>query len=742
MSSKLEFNKPVAQTVLFSALSAALGSGAALAQDQGEVQQLPTLTAEASAPDNYQVTRVQSPKMTAPLLDTPRTVNVVTEELMKDRGATSLKDVLRTTPGISLGSGEGGTPQGDRPHIRGYEASTDIFIDGVRDYARGSHEVFNLESVEVIKGPSSAYTGRGGTGGSINMVTKTPKLENFFEGSVGWGNRGQHRLTVDGNIAFGESMAFRLNAMRQGGGVPGRYGNEYDRWGIAPSLAFGLGTPTRVTLSYSHIENNDTPDWGIPFSNQAVPSLSQPLKADRNNFYGRLGADYRKNKFDTATAIVEHDITDKITFRNVTRWGTSVNHYIFTRPSFDNCTVSRNNPVIAPSCSSLDGNLQFTRADRARWRSAESLVNQTDLFGEFYTGSIKHNFALGFEISKEDIYNRDTTGVGVSGAPKTDNFWHPNPHQNWLVNKNFGEKTKAGEIKNRSIYFFDTIELTPQWLVNGGVRFDHFTANDLTAKEGSGLQKASYNIWSWQAGLVYKPVHYGSIYFNFATSANPPGENLGQGGGLTAVDGGQRVYEHLSPERSRSLELGTKWDLLDERLSLTAAVFETRKSNARSFDPDTQLTQNIGKSRVRGLELGVSGSITDKWDIWAGYAYLDPKVLKFTRNGTDHFDGNYIPAIARHTASLWTTYKVHPQLTVGAGFSYVGKRFVDSANKYELPSHVVWDAMVRYDVNKNIDLQLNLKNIGNARNYDASHTGLFANISEGRSVMLNANFRY
>lgn len=741
MSKTLGLTRPVTQSVLFSAISASLGSGVVVAQEQAEVQELPSISLEVSAADTYQVMRAQSPKMTAPLLDTPRTVNVITEDLMKDRGATSLKDVLRSTPGITLGSGEGGTPTGDRPFIRGYEASTDIFIDGVRDYARGYHETFNLESVEVVKGPSSAYTGRGGTGGSLNMVSKTPKLDNFIHGSASYGNRGQHRLTMDGNVTLTDSMAFRLNAMRMGGNAPGRNAVEYDRWGIAPSLAFGLGTPTRVTLNYSHIENNDTPDWGMPFVNHARPDITQPLKPDRNNFYGRVGVDYRKNTFDTATAEFEHDINHSFTIRNVTRWGRSLNHYIYTRPSFDNCdpnpgrggSMSHYVPAHAASCVSLDDNLMYTRNDRARWRMVESLVNQTDLYGDFYTGSIKHSISTGLEFAKEDIYNRETTGVGAGRS--FDNFWHPNPHQNWgAVNKNFGAKSKAGGIKTKSIYLFDTIELNPNWLVNAGVRFDSFKVNDI-----SNALTGSHNIWSWQGALIYKPVHNGSIYLSYASSANPPGENLGQAGGAEGPAGAAAIHD-LDPERAHSIELGTKWELLNERLSLNASVFQTRKNNARSTDVDGSV-QNIGKNRVRGFELSLAGSITDQWDIWAGWTYLDPKIVKYTSD-KNVYDGKQLKFIAKHSANLWTTYKLHPQWTVGGGVTYVGKRFVDDANKLELPSHLVWDAMVRFDVNKQVDLQLNVNNIGNTRVYDASHVGLFANVGYGRSVTLNANFRY
>lgn len=737
------YRRPVtnsfSQGVLYAAIGGALSMPAAGQPADAEVQQLDTISVQGSAPiDGYQAIRSSSEKFTAPLLDTPRTVNVIPEELIKDRGATSLQDVLRTTPGITLGSGEGGTPTGDRPFIRGYEASTDIFIDGMRDYARGSHETFNLESVEVIKGPSSAYTGRGGTGGSINLVTKSPQLYDFFEGSAGYGTDNQYRLTADGNYVFTDTAAFRLNLMKMGGDMPGRDEVEIDRWGIAPSLSFGLGTPTRVTLSYSHIVNKDTPDWGIPFRNDANPDRTRPIKVDRDNFYGRSNIDFRENTFDTATALIEHDLNDQFTVRNATRYGKSLNHYLQTRPSFENCGAGA-----VGSCVTEDVGLQFQRNDRARYRKSESVVNQTEIFGTFNTGALKHNFLAGFEISKEEISSKAVT-VGGTPSPDLDSFWNPNPHRPYSVSLSYGDLKKDGDIKTRSVYLFDTIDITEQWSVNAGLRYDNYRVHS-TAGTGRGgviipAATREDDMWNYQLGVVYKPAPNGSIYLSYGTSSNPSGENLGQAGGADGAAGGATVHD-LKPEKSRSWELGTKWDVFDDRLSLNAALFETKKTDARSTDPLTGDVSLSGSNRVRGLELSATGSITPKWDIWAGYTRLDPKVLEY-RSSSEDLSGKQIKFIAKNSASLWTTYKVHPKWTVGGGATYVGKRFVDDVNHYELPSHTVYDAMIRYDVNKNLSLQLNGNNLSDERIYDASHVGLFANVGPGRSFMLTATYRY
>lgn len=708
-----------------------MGAATASAQSAGAtsgVTELSPIRIEGQAIDGYQVREVSSPKMTAPLLDTPRSITVIPEVLIKERGATSLQDVLRTTPGITFGAGEGGTPVGDRPFIRGYESSTDIMIDGLRDFARGSHETFNLESVEILKGPSSAYSGRGATGGSINLVTKTPKLGNFVEVSGGAGTDDNYRGTADANWAFTDTTAFRLNVMRMGGDVPGRDHVEIDRWGVAPSLAFGLGTPTRVTLSYSHIENNDMPDLGMPFDNKARPGRTTPLRPDRDNFYGRKNVDFRNNTFDTGTARIEHDLNDKFTVRNTSRYTKTLNEYLMTRPSFDNCTATS-----VGSCASEDNGLMFTRSDRARYRSSEALQNQTDIFGEFTTGRLRHSVTVGAEFSKETLYSRSMTGLPGSDR---DSFYNPNPGRQYDYNIVRGPKTNDGNIKARSLYAFDTVKFSEQWEANAGLRYDNYRVTDNT-------NNRSDNLWNYQLGLVYKPLPNGSIYVSYGTSSNPVGENLGQAGGADGPAGGAAIRD-LKPEKSRSVELGTKWDIFDRRLSLTGAIFETKKTDARTFDPITGDVTLDGNNRVRGVEVGVAGAITPKWSVWGGYTYLDPEVTKY-RSGaaaSTDYSGKQMKFIAKQSFSLWSTYKVLPEVTVGGGATFVGKRFVDDANRLELPSSWRYDAMVQYQVNKGLDLRLNLNNLTDERIYDASHVGLFALMAPGRSAMLTATYRY
>lgn len=252
-----------------SQLQMALAAGLCIAGASAFAQEtatLPTVTVHESAAPSVKVDVAPSSKFTAPLIDTPKTVTVINEEVIKQTGVTSLADALKASPGITFGSGEGGNPSGDRPFIRGNDSQGSIFVDGMRDIAAGSREVYNLESVEVIKGSDSAYAGRGGAGGSINLSTKKAKNENFISGDVGLGTDKYKRTTLDLNRKLSDGVGFRLNAMAHDADVPGRHGPDNQRWGISPSVTFGMNTPTQVTVSYEHMQSEDTPDSGVPLS--------------------------------------------------------------------------------------------------------------------------------------------------------------------------------------------------------------------------------------------------------------------------------------------------------------------------------------------------------------------------------------------------------------------------------------------------------------------------------------------
>ena len=697
----------------------------ALAQEhaagESEPPRLGGVTVTDTAIDeSYDRKESASVKFTQPLLDTPRSVTVIPREVIEDRGFTSLVDILRTTPGITLGSGEGGTPMGDRPLVRGYESATDMQIDGLRSVGRFSHEVYNLEAVEVVKGPGGALNGRGSTGGAINLVTKTPHEGDFvaMRGTVGTDET--KRLTLDVNHQLADGIAVRLNAMGHDANVAGRDALTVSRWGFSPSIAFGLGGPLRATLAYSYLKTDDIPDFGHPFQNSGTVS---PLKLDRNNVYGFANRDFRETEGHFGSAILEYDVGQDITLRNSTRLVRTTNEYIVSRPSFNTTTATPATGLVA---------IDFRSANIL----TEGFLNQTDLRGTFETGGIEHSFIAGIEYSKEKQRNRPAWAQ-VAGAPTLfQSLNDPDPYAafNPIVKTPFATPAVPIEHETKAAFLFDTLTLTEQFQINLGIRYDDYEVSD-------GTRTAQNKLWNYQAGLVYKPLPNGSVYLSYGTSSNPSGECAGMAGGAEGAGACtlNNNNVNLKPERARSWELGTKWDLFGEQLSLTAAIFQTEKTNARATDPITGTVQLIGDNRVRGFEFGVSGNITPQWHIFGGYTYLDARLID---DGSGSNDGNRIKFVAPHSFSIWTTYDVTPVFNIGGGVNYTGTRYVNDANTQMFKPYARVDATIGYKVSENLDLRVNVQNLTNKLYYDASHVGIFANVAPGRSALLTANLRY
>ncbi|MBY8933837.1 TonB-dependent receptor [Pseudomonas fluorescens] len=718
------------------------------------------ITGEAQDSTSYQVEKASSPKYTAPLVDTPRSVTVIPQQVLKDTGALNMQDALRTVPGITFGAGEGGNPQGDRPFIRGFDAQGDTYLDGVRDTGSQSREIFAVENIEVSKGPNSAIGGRGAAGGSINLVSKKAHLGNSFDGGFTYGSDQTQRYTLDGNYQFSDTAAGRLNLMSHESNVAGRDKVDYDRWGIAPSLAFGLGTDTRVNLDYYHLESNDTPDSGVPYTipagGSAARTKSNPDKpyagGDHSNFYG-LDRDFRKGRTDTATFAIEHDLSDSLTIKNTLRHGTSMQDYILTQP--DDSKGNVNNGTV------------WRRAN-TRVSNTETTTNQTDLFGNFYVAGFKNSFSTGVEYTREESQkssynvNTDTTPrtpgnsstnctpsmVGASSGYNCTSLSNPNANDPWngAISRNYaGTDTQANTY---ALYVFDTLELNEQWLVNMGLRYDHFDTDYKTYNAaGTTTSKGddTSEFVTGQFGVVYKPAENGSIYASYATSATPPGNTLGEGQegnplGGTPDRSGNLLSSDMEPETTKNYEIGTKWDLLNDRLSLTADIFRTEKENAR-VQVDTTSYENAGKTRVQGVELSASGKITDKWQVFAGYAFMDSEQVDGGPMGKAN-DGNELPNTPKNSASLWTTYQVTPKLTIGGGAFYVDDVYGSVANTTMVDSYVRYDAMAAYKLTKNVDLQLNVQNLTNETYYDKAFSTHFANQAAGRTALLSTNFHF
>ena len=734
--------------VVVSALASSLSVMATTAIAQEEVQQLPTIHAQAHATkqQSLKVDESANSKFVAPLLDTPKSVSVISKKLIEDTQVTTLADALRTVPGITLGAGEGGNPNGDRPIIRGYNSESSMYVDGVRNATSQNRDMFAVEQVEITKGSSSSLGGAGSVGGSVNMISKVAKKGDSLEGSVAAGTDNYQRITLDGNKDFGNGIAARVAVMGHHNEKAGQAdGAEYKRVGIAPSITFGLDTPTRTTASYYYLKSDDTPDSGVPYQydKDKKATVGKPVNVKQGIYYGLLDRDFQKQENHIATLKVEHDLTDNLTLSNTAIYSKSKNDYLWTQPD------------------DSKGNVLNDKV----WRRINSRITDTDIFtdqlsltGKFNTGTIKHRFNLGAEYSDQESdkgsysttypgYKDSTTGGFNSNCVNNDawctSLTNPNPHDPWLGTATANRNTTTTTTKNTSVYFLDNIEFTPQWLLDLGVRWDKFDTEQVTNATGEKIENDK-DFFTYQAGLTFKPVENGSIYASYATSANPVGVDAGDGSESIG-----KAYMDLKPEEARTIELGTKWDLFNDKLNLTAAVFRTEKQNTR-IQLDAGTYTNGGESKVDGVELTANGKITDKWDITAGYSYLDSEMTNpgpsCNRQGVCTADnpakGKQLPNVPKNSATLWTTYKVLPQFTVGAGAFYADQVFGDAANTKWVAGYVRYDAMARYNVNKNVDLQLNVNNLSDKRYFTKAYASHYATEADGRNAVLSVNFKY
>lgn len=718
----------------------------------------PTIPSVQVTGANQQPTSANT-KFTAPLLDTPKSVTIVPAEVIAQTGATSLTDALRTVPGITIGAAEGGNPVGDNMFIRGYNAQTDTYIDGIRDAGSQSREIFAVDQVEVVKGPNSALGGRSSAGGGVNLITKTAQSYDFNHASIGLGTDKYRRVTGDFNRNIGSNSAFRLNVMAHENDVPGRDVVGGNRYGVAPTVTFGLTGPTRAIVSVYHLTSHEIPDTGIPFNNPVTTGTNvskngngTPFNVDRSTFYGLANRDFRDTKSDIATIDLRHELANGILLRNVTRYGKSNNDYVWTQPD-----DSKGNTV-----------LYGTVWRRANTRATETRTasNVSSISGKFDTAAIKHAYNAGIEFDRETTdraayvftpgTNNPLTGTftcPTSGAATLYNcttLVDPNPYDPWVYTRALSGAQTHVNTKTKAAYAFDTIELNPQWQVNLGARYDDFqtTLNTLaTSSTAAVAAHVDSTFWSWQTGLVYKPASNGSIYLAYATSATPPGNDGGDG-----LDALTVAVQNLQPQRSKNFELGTKWDVMPGgRLSLTAAVFKSTMNNARVTAPDGT-TQNVGRKEIRGVELGFSGKLSSQWSVFGGYTYLDAEIADngYLNAGTtaqpvyvvSPYSGNRFPTTPKHSASLWTTYAVTKALTFGMGLNSMSMVYANVNNNKWAPGYTRFDAMASYALNKDVSLQLNVQNLTDKLYFDKVSSPHYAGVGPGRSATLSANVKF
>lgn len=723
-------------TSLFLAVPSVAGQAPA-EQVAGAAPQPPpeTVIIQGQRPEDYKVDVPSLSRLTQPLLDTPQSIDVISDQVLQDRGISSLNDALRSVPGISLGAGEFSF-QGNTPTIRGFVARGDMFLDGIRDFGNYYRDAFNLARIEVLEGPSSVLFGRGSTGGVVNQASKLPQLERSLDASAIFGTDVTRRATVDWNQplpGIGEGAALRVTGMAHEAKVAGRDVAETKRFGVAPSLAVGLGTPTRLTAAYFHQGAEDIPDYGLPW----FGSAPAPAPVPRKNFYG-FDSDHLDTTADVGTLKVEHDLNAGLILHNQLRYGYYTRDFRISEPIITD-------PVGTP--------LGAINVSRNIWTgdSVESVLwDQADVTAHFHTGRFGHALVAGIEggveTSKPNFFNSS----GVSTVP----LLAPDPHQPFVGNTfpRFRADTTGTSF---AAYVIDTITFAEKWELSAALRWDYFKADYKAIRYSittPGEVTGTDNIVridrmpSYRGALVYKPLPNGSVYFSYGTSFNPSAESLNL---IINARGFSVGNAFLAPEQNQTFELGTKWNLLNEQLSVSGAVFRLEKLNARvpsSTNPG--FNELSGKQRVDGFDVQVTGRLTESWQIQAGYSYLDSSIVDAPACA-----GTIPPTCAaapvgsplintpKNSFALFTEYRLSERFEIGGGANYQSSRLAQNVPPIKMvPGYWTMDAMAKFDINQQWSVQLNVNNIFDKYYYEQLHP-FHVVPGVGRVALITLNFR-
>lgn len=625
------------------------------------------------------------------LQDTPQAVNVIPERVLKEQGAETLQDALKNVPGITFNAGEGGT-HGDNINLRGFAASDDFFLDGLRDTGFYTRDSFDLEGVEVYKGPASTMFGRGSTGGVVNQVSKTPQLNDFARASVVGGTNSELRATGDVNYAVTDHMALRLNAMGLRSQVTDRDFVKNERWGFAPSFAMGLGQATQLTLNYLHQHQNDIPDYGIPFA------FGKPVPVPRETYYGLPEDDRTRARVDIGTALFKSQFNESVWVTDNARAG---NYFFDSRE-----TAAHYGATLPPPGTPLDTVLTFRDRPSVQG-TVHTLLNDANLHMKFSSGPIQHHVVAGFELDREEAHlTRFANQLNqIPGTPILD----PDPFEPFPGHQTQVTQTPDTITRTASALLQDIVDLGPQWQLAAGARVDRFSASFREPNTKAHFDHVD-TITSPRASLVFRPVDNASVYASYGTSYDPSAENLT----LNAATA------NLAPEKDRTFELGAKSQAMNGQLALQAGVFQTEMINARVGDPTNPTAPQIlaGRERVRGFEADAIGYVTEELELTAGYTHLTSVTLESTNAASV---GAPLINTAPNAANAWLVYEFHEIWKLGAGFNYLARRAADITNFAHVPGYVTFDAMANYQINKDIGVQLNGYNLANRYYYVNSY---------------------
>lgn len=799
-------------------LATAAAGSAVAAEPQRDATDLDRVQVQAA-----RIHKAQSPKYTQDLQDTPQTITVVDKQAMDQQNLLSLRDVLSTLPGITFGAGEGGGGYGDKINLRGFNADADITTDGIRDSALYTRsDTFNLDAIEVVNGANSVYQGAGSVGGNINLVSKTAREGDAHAFTLGGGSDRYGRATADTNFDFGNGTALRLNAMGHTADVAGRDHEFNHRWGFAASLAFGLGSDTRFNLDLLHQHDDNLPQYGVPYALNAFNHGPLP-GIDRETYFGYRNTSRQDIDTDVATGTLHMDFGDALSLRSIGRLQRVRQHAAVTALQGQWCLASGINAHTGAACTT-PGFWNPNSGPRGFVRDTVNTLaaSQTDLTARFDTGAVKHTLVTGVSLATEH-FDLDTGSLfnnanGTALANTAGNYplqAFDDPYNVWTGPVNYARTGRTeGELTNAAVYLFDTLEFGPRWMLSLGARQERnegstrifalsTTAGTVGDIVGPGTNaKNDEDLFSWRAGLVFKPVEAVSLYLSHSNSKTPSKASVN---GACTLSNATTILAGTAncaaaAETAVNSELGAKWDAIDGRLALTAAIFRNERQNYRVADPDPANASGLqsldGRARVDGIALGAAGHITRALAVFANYAYLDSEVLTGVSgycaanpndrivliNGTptavnareracgnsrffpDPTKGNALTNVPKHSGSLWSTYALG-DWTVGYGVTYQGRYLTQNSHLplvagsitaatlanpnaavlYETDDYWVHRAMVAWQVSDAFGLQLNLDNLFDEEYYERirnNPTSGWATPGVGRSAVLTATYRF
>ncbi len=683
--------------------------------------------------------RVQSSVATVDIENAAQVVNVINGETLQEQGVASLEQALRNVPGITTQIGEGGVMSGDQFFIRGLSAKNDVFTDGLRDFGVFTRDSFNYGQVEVFKGPSASAFGRGAAGGGINTTSKTPFADTSGNASVAIGDGEYARVTGDWNQNIGDGVAARVAGMFHQNENTGRDRVYSERWGVAPSIAFGLGTPTTITAAYLHQDEEKAPDYGIPTTAATTTARAIPvseLGVDPKNYYGFAG-DIDDSVVDTFTVRVRHDINSWARVTSDTKYGYYQRYSQYT-PTTCNATCTTNltdgNAATVP-VGSVGGPGPYEQ-------DTQGVQNITTLSLTASIGGLRNAFMVGSDVSWQD---NDRNGFAYDTRDTTKDLLNPQLGNLPTINP-VPTSLRYTTAKDVSVFVSDRLWLTDQWSVTAGVRQAYYevdqtatTRNAAAACRGATIAagvgcrtSSNTDFLTPQVGVIFEPAEGQSYYVSYSSSARPPGVSVANGDTIAGPGAGSSIgTQDLDPEENTNIEAGARIALFDDRLQLQGAIFRTKKENAKEIDPVSNTIVTSGDSlELRGVELGVAGAITDEWSVNASFTYVDAEITDSTSTFTPLGGATAISVVGNKTnfapetaASLWTTYNFTGGLLgleVGGGVTYQDDVFLNVGNTAVAPGYTTLDGLLSYAWDR-FRLSLNGYNLSDETYYAQVH---------------------